>query len=107
MARPSEDGGVAVTVRDTGLGMTSGEIAVALTPFAQVDSSRARWRDGTGLGLPMARPGSCGELTITSERSRGTEVTVRLPSRFDVSQVGSWESPDATLFDRTRRTLPT
>jgi len=110
MARPAEDGGVAVTVRDTGLGMTSGEIAVALTPFAQVDSSRARWRDGTGLGLPIAKALAQlhgGALTIRSERSRGTEVTVRLPSRFDVSQVGSWESPDATLFDRTRRTLPT
>ena len=105
MARPSEDGGVAVTVRDTGLGMTSGEIAVALTPFAQVDS-----RDGPGLGLPIAKALAQlhgGALTIRSERSRGTEVTVRLPSRFDVSQVGSWESPDATLFDRTRRTLPT
>jgi two-component system cell cycle sensor histidine kinase PleC len=90
--------------------MTSEEITVALTPFAQVDSSRARWRDGTGLGLPIAKALvqlHGGTLTIHSERSHGTEVTVRLPSRFDVSQVGGWESPDATAFDGTRRALPT
>ncbi len=26
-----------------------------LTPFGQVDASHARWREGTGLGLPIAR----------------------------------------------------
>lgn len=109
-ARPTEDGGAVVTVRDTGLGMSSEEITVALTPFAQVDSSRARWRDGTGLGLPIAKALvqlHGGALTIRSERSHGTEVTVRLPSRFDVSQVGGWEIPDAPAFDRTRGALPT
>ena len=44
-----------VRVRDTGVGMSEEEIAVALTPFGQVDASRARWREGTGLGLPIAK----------------------------------------------------
>ncbi len=35
--------------------MTEDEVAVALTPFGQVDASHARWREGTGLGLPIAR----------------------------------------------------
>jgi two-component system cell cycle sensor histidine kinase PleC len=109
-ARAAEDGGAIVIVRDTGLGMTSEEIGVALTPFAQVDSSRARWRDGTGLGLPIAKALAQlhgGVMTIRSERSRGTEVSVRLPSRFDVSEVGGWGTPGADLLDGTRRTLPT
>ena len=49
------DGGIAVTVRDTGIGMSEEEILVALTPFGQVDGSKSRWREGTGLGLPIAR----------------------------------------------------
>ncbi len=60
--------------------------------------------DGTGLGLPIAKALvqlHGGALAIRSERARGTEVTVRLPSRFDVSQVGSWESPDGQKHYRT------
>ena len=89
-ARKLEDGGAAVSVRDTGLGMSEEEIAVALTPFAQVDASRSRWREGTGLGLPIAKALvqlHGGRLEIRSAKSRGTEVTVILPSRSDVSDV--------------------
>ena len=84
-ARATKDGGAAVCVRDTGLGMSSEEIAVALTPFAQVDASRSRWREGTGLGLPIAKALvqlHGGQLEIRSAKSLGTEVTVMLPSRF-------------------------
>ena len=49
------DGGVLVSVRDTGIGMTEEEVRVALTPFGQVDGARTRWREGTGLGLPIAK----------------------------------------------------
>jgi two-component system, cell cycle sensor histidine kinase PleC len=81
-------GGAEVLVRDTGLGMTREEVAVALTPFAQIDSSHSRWREGTGLGLPIARALvqlHGGRFDIRSAKSMGTEVLVTLPSRFDVS----------------------
>ena len=52
--RRLNDGGAMVMVRDTGIGMTEEEMLVALTPFGQVDGSRTRWREGTGLGLPIA-----------------------------------------------------
>jgi two-component system cell cycle sensor histidine kinase PleC len=73
---------VLVAVRDTGVGMTPEEVAVALTPFGQVDASHARWREGTGLGLPIARALvqlHGGELSIKSEKGRGTSVEVRFP----------------------------
>ena len=110
IARATEDGGAAVSVRDTGLGMSGEEISVALTPFAQVDSSRARWREGTGLGLPIAKALvqlHGGQLEIRSEQSRGTEVTVRLPSRSEVSDVRSWASAEAVRLDGTRGPNPT
>jgi two-component system cell cycle sensor histidine kinase PleC len=82
------DGGAAVSIRDTGVGMTREEIAVALTPFAQVDAGLARWREGAGLGLPIAKALvqlHGGMLEIRSAKSLGTEVAVTLPSRFQVS----------------------
>ena len=87
----SDDGGLRIIVADTGIGMTADEIHVALTPFGQVDGSRARWREGTGLGLPIARALvelHGGWLEITSEPSMGTTVTVTLPSRHDVRVAG-------------------
>jgi two-component system, cell cycle sensor histidine kinase PleC len=89
-ARALSDGGTAVHVRDTGLGMSSEEIAVALTPFAQVDASHARWREGTGLGLPIAKALvqlHGGRLEIQSAKALGTEVSVFLPCPAHVSDM--------------------
>ena len=69
-------------MRDTGVGMTADEIAVALTPFGQVDASHARWREGTGLGLPIASALvqlHGGELKISSQKGVGTSVEVSFP----------------------------
>src|SRR5690606_36016266 len=49
------DGCVEIVVADSGVGMSEAEIALALQPFRQVDSSIARRHEGTGLGLPLAR----------------------------------------------------
>jgi two-component system, cell cycle sensor histidine kinase PleC len=89
-ARAALDGGVSVRVRDTGLGMTKDEIVVALTPFAQVDASHSRWREGTGLGLPIAKALvqlHGGDLVIRSAKTLGTEVAVMLPPACAVSDV--------------------
>ena len=76
--------GVCIHVNDTGVGMTEEEIGIALTPFGQVDGSHTRWREGTGLGLPIARALvelHGGEILINSQKDEGTEVTITLPSR--------------------------
>lgn len=81
-------GGIAVIIRDTGVGMSDDEIAIALTPFGQVDGSRSRWREGTGLGLPIAKALvelHGGQIEIRSTKGHGTEVAVVLPSRNSVS----------------------
>ncbi|HWB47259.1 MAG TPA: HAMP domain-containing sensor histidine kinase [Hyphomicrobiaceae bacterium] len=81
-------GGTAVFVCDTGIGMTKDEIAVALTPFGQVDAGRSRWREGAGLGLPIAKALiqlHGGRLEIRSAKSLGTEVGVFLPPAAEVS----------------------
>ncbi len=90
------NGGVAILIRDTGVGMTADEISVALTPFGQVDGSRSRWREGTGLGLPIAKALvelHGGTIDIRSQKGRGTEVAITLPSRNMVSAVSEKHSP--------------
>jgi two-component system cell cycle sensor histidine kinase PleC len=87
-ARKQPDASVAVLVRDTGLGMSKEEVSLAITPFAKVDSSLSRWREGAGLGLPIARALiqlHGGRLEIRSAKSLGTEVAVFLPSPLEVS----------------------
>jgi two-component system cell cycle sensor histidine kinase PleC len=82
------DGGAGAVVRDTGIGMTEEEIRIAFTPFGQVDGTRTRWREGTGLGLPIAKALvelHGGRLEIRSEKSKGTEISVLFPSRHEVS----------------------
>ena len=79
---------VAVFIRDTGGGMTAEELKVAQQPFGQVDGSRTRWREGTGLGLPIAKSLvelHGGELEVRSQKNVGTEVVILLPSRHHVS----------------------
>jgi two-component system cell cycle sensor histidine kinase PleC len=87
-ARQGVDGGVVVEICDTGIGMSEQDVAVALTPFGQVDASHARWREGTGLGLPIAKALvqlHDGNLTIRSKKDVGTEVMVMLPARTEHS----------------------
>ena len=89
-ATRSNDGGAVVIVHDTGVGMTEEEIEVALTPFGQVDGKRTRWREGTGLGLPIARALielHGGRMDIRSQKGAGTVVSVYLPSRHHTASV--------------------
>ena len=76
------EGGLALSVSDTGIGMTPEDIATALTPFRQVDGSPNRGYDGTGLGLPLAK--TLTELhgatfDVESELGVGSTVTITLP----------------------------
>lgn len=83
-------GGVAILIRDSGIGMTKEEIKIAMTPFGQVDAGRTRWREGTGLGLPIAKALvelHGGQIEIRSKKGEGTEVAIILPSRNRVSPV--------------------
>jgi PAS domain S-box-containing protein len=75
--------GFVLEVRDTGSGMTTEEIDIALEPFGQVDASLNRSHEGTGLGLPLARRLAelhGGSLHIRSEKGVGTTVSVIVPA---------------------------
>lgn len=50
-----DDGGLALGVNDNGVGMDADGIATALEPFGQIQMDVTAERNGTGLGLPLAK----------------------------------------------------
>jgi len=74
---------VRLTVADTGIGMTEQEIALALEPFRQARKLSRRPREGSGLGLPLAKAlveSHGGMLMIDSTPEIGTRITLLLPT---------------------------
>lgn len=75
-------GAVEFAVSDTGIGMSAGDIELALERFKQVDGSHTRKYGGTGLGFPIAKSLvelQGGTFSIVSAPGVGTTVTFRLP----------------------------
>ena len=75
-------GELIISVADSGIGMNEEEIAVALTPFGQVDGALDRSNEGTGLGLPLARAMAAlhqADFRIASAPGAGTAVSVVFP----------------------------
>jgi signal transduction histidine kinase len=80
--RRTTDGGLTISIADTGIGMKPEDIPVALSPFRQLDNAFNRRSEGTGLGLPLAKmlvELHDGVLEIDSKIGIGTTVHVRLP----------------------------
>ena len=78
------DGAIAITVADTGIGMSDDQIAVALEPFGRVESSAIKDPTGTGLGLPIVKnliEAHGGRLQIRSQLKRGTLVRLVFPAQ--------------------------
>ena len=78
----NENGGLAISIGDTGIGMDEDEMSSALSMFGQVDSGLARRHEGSGLGLPLTRglmELHGGSLEIISEKGRGTTAIAHFP----------------------------
>ena len=81
-AAPAGEGFVGLTISDNGGGMSISDIETAMRPFGQVDAGFNKKHEGTGLGLPISAALAKlhgGNLTIASERGKGTRVSVFLP----------------------------
>jgi len=83
------DGGLAMAVRDTGIGIAEEDIAIVLERFGQVRDGHTRAHKGAGLGLAVAKSLMQlhgGTLEIESELGKGTTVTVTFPPPVRMNQ---------------------
>lgn len=74
--------GVCIKVSDTGIGISTEDLAKLFQPFQQVDTGLTRQHEGTGLGLVICRrlvKLLGGEIHVRSVESSGSEFTLTLP----------------------------
>jgi signal transduction histidine kinase len=78
--------GLAIEVRDTGIGIAPEARAVIFEPFRQANSAIAREHGGAGLGLYIVRrllETLGGTIELDSELGRGSTFRIWLPERCD------------------------
>ena len=89
-------------VLDTGIGITKEDLNRLFLPFSQADSSTTRRYGGSGLGLVICKrlvELMGGEITVASERGKGTKVGFTVLSGSDASiQEGESEKKPAKQY---------
>ncbi len=78
----SEDSHVAITVCDTGVGISPEFMPSLFSEFTQESTGNARLHEGSGLGLAITRrliDLMNGTISVESEKGHGTSFTVTLP----------------------------
>ena len=79
------DGGVRISVQDTGIGMQAETAQRMFEKFSQADASVTRRFGGTGLGLSICRELAGlmgGSIGVDSALGQGSTFTVDLPLKF-------------------------
>ena len=78
------DDALEISVSDTGIGIAAEDQAAIFEEFRQVGSDYARKREGTGLGLALARRFvelHGGRLSVVSEVGKGATFTFTVPGQ--------------------------
>ncbi len=78
------NGGVEISVSDTGIGISAEDQPKIFEEFRQVGSDNAKKVEGTGLGLTLAKKFvelHGGRIWVTSEEGKGSTFSFTLPER--------------------------
>jgi signal transduction histidine kinase len=76
--------GVALSVRDSGPGLSTDDLTRIFDRFYRADESRVRHEGGSGLGLAIAKSiilAHGGQIRAESEQGKGLEVIITLPAK--------------------------
>jgi signal transduction histidine kinase len=79
----ADAGGVALEVRDHGIGIDAADLPRLFTPFFRTDRSRTRGTGGVGLGLALVKrivEAHGGTVEVESVPEQGTTIRLTLPS---------------------------
>jgi signal transduction histidine kinase len=82
------EGGVSVSVRDSGEGILPNDLPHVFERFYRGEKSRSRASGGAGLGLAIVKgivEAHGGSIRVESERGRGTVLTFVLPLKADAA----------------------
>jgi response regulator RpfG family c-di-GMP phosphodiesterase/signal transduction histidine kinase len=90
-----------MTVEDTGIGIPANMLESIFDRFSQVDGSKSRAQEGTGIGLALAR-----EIVLVHKGSIHAESELGKGSRFIVELVRGEEHFDEEVLDRRSEDLP-
>lgn len=81
-ARLSKDGGVEITVTDSGPGLGDANLELLFDPFAQGEDGLSRTNEGLGIGLPLTRAlmrAHDGDVRLATCAGIGTVATLAFP----------------------------
>jgi signal transduction histidine kinase len=77
-----KDGGVTISVEDTGDGIPPDKLEIIFDRFAQVNTSLTRKTEGSGIGLALVKSlveMLGGSIKVKSEVGKGSKFTIELP----------------------------
>ena len=100
---PEGYAGIFLRVRDTGIGMSPEFIKKIYEPFEREESSAISQVVGSGLGMPICKAivdAMGGNITVSSEQNKGTEINVHLEFRLQNSDIR--EELNADAFEHAR-----
>ena len=98
------DDEVTFAVSDTGPGIPANDHTKLFKPFVQLDSGNTRKREGSGLGLSLAREFAelhGGRIEVTSQEGLGSRFSVTIPApRFNQARDAvEFKSPTPSPFN--------
>jgi len=92
---------VTMAIEDTGIGIPEDKLESIFDRFSQVDGSKSRAQEGTGIGLALAR-----EIVLVHKGTIHAESELGKGSRFIVELRKGEEHFDEDVLDRRSENLP-